>query len=605
MDLPDFKSWNDAFSYLNIKGGQALEFAEDLNPAITDVAEVGYSGPDGNWVKVQSFDLTREGLAEFKRRLPTLLQSVNPQAKAASWADTVRTSTAVYPMKDGTTAEVTTVSAADAGLTKAERDARRVGVQLLPVLGEITGARPISGITIAWPRQIFTVVDPKLETNRKTADHEVFHAYTLADHELQFKILDAIHEAGLDAEFDVLYDRAMNLWGDRYQEADPVLLQYLVEQEVMAEARAGNAELLGRGIKKIGPTVRKAVRIWEKNWAASHKGQSAEEVRLGQPNAVDLALRYQQRGGLREQMSGFEEEIDFSAFEETDAYDRFQVADPLEQTLSGRDLGATMMESDDKLKREKVIPLLKEPDGEFAQLDPEKDEELEQMTSMIQGDTAAAIAGKLLQMANGAVYDDQRNIIPIHEEKLEALAEIMDTNPGESLLVFYNFQHDKERILARFPQARDFTGPKDVEDWNAGKVEILLCHPASCGHGLNLQAGGHIIVWYGLTWSLELYQQANARLPRPGQKESVIIHHIVCLDILQDVSGIKDREGNTVSTSKALRSMAALYSLPELDDDAVQGLAEYLGVAESVRGYSSKMVQRKLESMERKYQKYN
>lgn len=190
-------------------------------------------------------------------------------------------------------------------------------------------------------------------------------------------------------------------------------------------------------------------------------------------------------------------------------------------------------ETYDKLKKEKVIPLLQKA-GDFEQLDPYKDEDLEKMTSVIQGDTAAAIAGKLLQMANGAVYDDERNVVPIHGVKLDALAEIIDTNPGENLLVFYNYQHDKERILARFPKAREFTGPKDVEDWNRGGVPILLCHPASCGHGLNLQHGGHIIVWYGLTYSLELYAQANARLPRPGQKQSVIIHHIVCRDTLDE-----------------------------------------------------------------------
>ena len=212
-------------------------------------------------------------------------------------------------------------------------------------------------------------------------------------------------------------------------------------------------------------------------------------------------------------------------------------------------------ETYEKLKKEKVIPLLQGADGSFGQLDLFDDEELERMTSVIKGDTAASIAGKLLQMANGAVYDDQRNVIPVHEEKLNALAEIADTNPGESLLVFYNYQHDKERIMARFPRARGFSGPKDVEDWNAGKVEMLLCHPASCGHGLNLQAGGHIIVWYGLTWSLELYQQANARLPRPGQTESVIIHHIVCMDTLDEsvMEALKEKDATQAGLLSALK----------------------------------------------------
>lgn len=213
-------------------------------------------------------------------------------------------------------------------------------------------------------------------------------------------------------------------------------------------------------------------------------------------------------------------------------------------------------ETYETLKKEKVIPLLQKA-GEFEQLDPYKDEDLEKMTSVIQGDTAAAIAGKLLQMANGAVYDDGRNVVPIHEVKLDALAEIVDTNPDENLLVFYNYQHDLDRLLERFPSAvtlnrarvakfssgeslfnpvidRQVGNNKIIEAWNRGEIRMLLCHPASCGHGLNLQHGGHIIVWYGLTYSLELYAQANARLPRPGQKQSVIIHHLVCRDTLDE-----------------------------------------------------------------------
>lgn len=183
----------------------------------------------------------------------------------------------------------------------------------------------------------------------------------------------------------------------------------------------------------------------------------------------------------------------------------------------------------EKFKKDKVLPLLKAADG-IWQLDPRDPGQLAEMNAVIKGDTAATVTGKLLQMANGAVYDDTQGVVHIHDAKLDALEEIVEANAGENLLVFYAYQHDKNRILDRFPKARIFSGPQDAEDWNAGKVPMLLCHPASTGHGLNLQHGGHIIVWFGLTWSLELYQQANARLPRPGQKRSVIILHIVCKD---------------------------------------------------------------------------
>lgn len=180
-----------------------------------------------------------------------------------------------------------------------------------------------------------------------------------------------------------------------------------------------------------------------------------------------------------------------------------------------------------KLEREKVIPLLIDASG-CRELDPRKPSELEKMTSVIKGDTAATIAGKLLQMAGGAVYDDSGSTIPIHEAKLTALGEIIEANRGKSILVFYNYQHEKDRIKEAFPEAVVFGESADtVAQWNRGEIPLLLCHPASAGHGLNLQHGGHIEVWFGLNWSLELYQQANARLSRPGQKESVIIHHIV------------------------------------------------------------------------------
>jgi SNF2 family DNA or RNA helicase len=198
-----------------------------------------------------------------------------------------------------------------------------------------------------------------------------------------------------------------------------------------------------------------------------------------------------------------------------------------------------------QLKETKVLPLL---EGKLTK-------DIENADHAVLGDTAAALSGKLLQMANGAVYDDTQNVVPIHDAKLDALEELADTNAGNNLLVFYAYQHDRERLLKRFPKAREFTGPSDVMDWNAGKIPMLLCHPASTGHGLNLQQGGHIIVLFGLTWSLELYQQANARLPRPGQKESVIIHHLVCRDTVDEqlMDALQDKNAGQNALLNALK----------------------------------------------------
>jgi len=143
--------------------------------------------------------------------------------------------------------------------------------------------------------------------------------------------------------------------------------------------------------------------------------------------------------------------------------------------------------------------------------------------------TSAGIAvNKLLQLANGAIYTkDQKDYKIIHNRKLEALEELIEQAAGENVIVYYTYQHDKERILQKFPEARILKTEKDVEDWNAGKIKMLVAHPASAGHGLNLQDGGSIAIWFGLNWSLELYQQANARLHRQGQKNTVRIYRII------------------------------------------------------------------------------
>lgn len=163
--------------------------------------------------------------------------------------------------------------------------------------------------------------------------------------------------------------------------------------------------------------------------------------------------------------------------------------------------------------------------------------------------SAAALSNKLLQLCNGALYDENRGVHEVHDCKLEALEELMEGLQGEHALVFYAFQHDRERIVQRLGdkyRVRVYSGPKDAEDWNAGKIDILLAHPASTAYGLNLQQGGRNIVWFGLNWSLELYQQANARLYRQGQTKCVVVHHLVVQDGLdQDVLGALDTKKDT------------------------------------------------------------
>lgn len=139
---------------------------------------------------------------------------------------------------------------------------------------------------------------------------------------------------------------------------------------------------------------------------------------------------------------------------------------------------------------------------------------------------AAVLSGKLLQMANGAIYDEDRQQVHIHDRKLDALEDLIEGANGKPVLVAYWFKHDLDRIRTRF-KVREIKSSADIRDWNNGEIPVAVIHPASAGHGLNLQSGGSTLVWFGLTWSLELYQQTNARLWRQGQSETVVIHHIV------------------------------------------------------------------------------
>lgn len=184
----------------------------------------------------------------------------------------------------------------------------------------------------------------------------------------------------------------------------------------------------------------------------------------------------------------------------------------------------------------------------------EKNLLLEVDEDTIDAGTAAVLSNKLLQICNGAVYNEDKQAVEIHENKLEAFKELIEAAQGKPVLVFYNFQHDRERILRCLNKSKlrigELKSPATIEEWNTGGLDILLAHPASAAYGLNLQAGGSIIVWYGLNWSLELYQQANARLYRQGQKENVIIHHLVVEDSRdQDVMEVL---GNKQATQDSL-----------------------------------------------------
>ncbi|MCI1750271.1 MAG: DEAD/DEAH box helicase [Megasphaera cerevisiae] len=168
---------------------------------------------------------------------------------------------------------------------------------------------------------------------------------------------------------------------------------------------------------------------------------------------------------------------------------------------------------------------------------------------------AAALSNKLCQMANGAVYDEEKRIIPIHDRKLDALEDILEGANGKPVLIAYWFKHDLIRIQQRFT-VREIKTSQDITDWNAGVIPVAILHPASAGHGLNLQQGGSTLVWFGLTWSLELYQQTNARLWRQGQTDTVVIHHILTAGTIDEtiMKSLKEKNKTQAALIDAVRA---------------------------------------------------
>ncbi|MCM1517521.1 MAG: DEAD/DEAH box helicase [Pseudoflavonifractor sp.] len=195
------------------------------------------------------------------------------------------------------------------------------------------------------------------------------------------------------------------------------------------------------------------------------------------------------------------------------AKDYLQLPDLLTHTVSVEMSPATM-EAYNKFEREKVLEFKREHEGE---------------PSNLLANSAAGLMNKLMQFSNGAVYDDERNVHEIHSEKVDKLAEIVEAANGSSVLVFYQFRHDIDRIRKRLKGYRVevYEGERQLMDWNAGEIDVLLAHPAATAYGLNMQQGGHYIVWFGTGWDLELFQQANARLHRQGQKHPVTVYKLI------------------------------------------------------------------------------
>lgn len=200
------------------------------------------------------------------------------------------------------------------------------------------------------------------------------------------------------------------------------------------------------------------------------------------------------------------------------------------------EMSSTERKKYDALKKEMVMEI---PDG------------------VITAANAASLTNKLCQMADGRIYDESKNVVKIHDRKLDALEDIIEAANGNPVLIAYWFQHDLEAIRSRFT-VREIKTSVDIAEWNEGKIPVAVIHPASAGHGLNLQKGGNILVWYGLTWSLELYQQTNARLWRQGQESgTVVIQHIICKDTVDGriLKALKNKDTTQSALINAVKAV--------------------------------------------------
>ena len=207
-----------------------------------------------------------------------------------------------------------------------------------------------------------------------------------------------------------------------------------------------------------------------------------------------------------------------------------------------------------------TVPVVLDNKAQAAYDQLERKMLLEVDESTIDAGSAAILTNKLLQLCNGAVYDENRQVVEIHKCKIEAFLELVEGLSGKSALVFYNFKHDLERIKKALTglglRVRELKGQQEEADWNNRQVDILLAHPASCAYGLNLQQGGNHVIWFGQNWSLELYQQANKRLHRQGQTEKVILHHLAVVGgVDEDVlAALADKGATQARLMEALKA---------------------------------------------------
>ena len=212
------------------------------------------------------------------------------------------------------------------------------------------------------------------------------------------------------------------------------------------------------------------------------------------------------------------------------------------------------IEMPERIERDVVVKLPKEALEQYLELERQMVATMDDKT--IDAVNAAVLTNKLKQITSGAVYETNESVAEVHHVKLDALEDLVEAANGKPVLIYYGYRHDKERIQKRIPNATEIKTPEDFKAWNQGKIQVAIAHPASMGHGLNLQHGGSTVIWFSLPWSLEQYQQANARLWRQGQKDTVVIFRILAQDTI-DLDVAKALERKDFSQEKLMQAVKA------------------------------------------------
>lgn len=311
----------------------------------------------------------------------------------------------------------------------------------------------------------------------------------------------------------------------------------------------------------------RAKRFRTLTWIRPHVSRLVELTGTPAPNGLqDLwAQLFLLDGGQRlgKTVTGFRERY-FSANTHGGHFTTYEAKADAQESIQ-RKIGdiCVSMKSEDYLQLPDlvydVVPVQLDPKAAKAYAEMEREMLLQIDESVIDAGSAAALSNKLLQLCNGAVYDAEGKVIPLHDCKLEAFTELIEQLNGQPALVFYNFQHDRDRLMTLCAKlklrAQLLKTPEDAAAWNRRELDILLAHPASAAYGLNLQQGGNHVIWFGLNWSLELFQQANKRLHRQGQTAAVIVHELAVTDSrdMDVIAALEDKDATQNALIESLR----------------------------------------------------